>query len=61
MFTMPWSPTGAFPHPLANLDANKVDARVANYLSYYRMELLTWEVRNAELSKICSAVTPTAR
>lgn len=44
MFTMPWSPTGSFPHPLANLDASKVDARMANFLSYHRMELLTWEV-----------------
>ncbi|KAF2427854.1 UDP-Glycosyltransferase/glycogen phosphorylase [Tothia fuscella] len=43
MFTMPWSPTGAFPHPLANLDANKVDSRLANILSYRRMDFLTWE------------------
>lgn len=42
MFTMPWSPTGAFPHPLANLDASKVDARIANQFSYTRMEYLTW-------------------
>lgn len=43
MFTMPWSPTTAFPHPLANLDAAKVDAKVANYMSYSKIELLTWE------------------
>jgi UDP:flavonoid glycosyltransferase YjiC (YdhE family) len=43
MFTMPWSPTGAFPHPLANVDASKVDSRLANILSYRRMDLLTWE------------------
>lgn len=42
MFTMPWSPTGEFPHPLAQMDASKVDARIANALSYKRMELLTW-------------------
>jgi hypothetical protein len=43
MFTMPWSPTGAFPHPLANVDASKVDSRLANLFSYKRMDLLTWE------------------
>lgn len=42
MFTMPWSPTGEFPHPLANMDSSKVDANIANYLSYKRIELLTW-------------------
>jgi len=39
----PWSPTGAFPHPLAQLDASKVDAKLANLLSYSKIELLTWE------------------
>ena len=44
MFTMPWSPTRAFPHPLTNVDASKVDnPGLANFLSYKRMELLTWE------------------
>lgn len=43
MFTMPWSPTGAFPHPLANVDASKVDRRLANLFSYTRMDFLTWE------------------
>jgi hypothetical protein len=43
MFTMPWSPTTAFPHPLANLDVTKVDAKLANFMSYNTIELLTWE------------------
>ncbi|THY12798.1 UDP-Glycosyltransferase/glycogen phosphorylase [Aureobasidium pullulans] len=43
MFTMPWSPTTAFPHPLTNLKSNASNKRLANYLSYYRMELLTSE------------------
>jgi UDP:flavonoid glycosyltransferase YjiC (YdhE family) len=43
MFTMPWSPTTAFAHPLANLDTDKGDRKLANYLSYYSMELLTSE------------------
>ncbi|GME65336.1 glycosyltransferase family 1 protein [Neofusicoccum parvum] len=43
MFTMPWSPTGAFPHPLANLQSNKASRKVANWTSYYEIEMLTWE------------------
>jgi Glycosyltransferase family 28 N-terminal domain len=43
MFTMPWSPTSAFPHPLANVDAGKTDSKLANFFSYKRMDLLTWE------------------
>ncbi|EKG21524.1 UDP-glucuronosyl/UDP-glucosyltransferase [Macrophomina phaseolina MS6] len=43
MFTMPWSPTTAFPHPLANIQNAKSSNRVANWTSYYEMDLLTWE------------------
>lgn len=42
MFTMPWSPTTAFPHPLAQMDSSRTDAGVRNYLSYTQIELLTW-------------------
>jgi UDP:flavonoid glycosyltransferase YjiC (YdhE family) len=41
MFTMPWSPTTAFPHPLAQMDSSRTDAGVRNYLSYTQIELLT--------------------
>ncbi|KAH8805060.1 putative sterol glucosyltransferase [Xylogone sp. PMI_703] len=45
MFTMPWSPTRFFPHPLANIKSKspEVDAARANYLSYYMIEWLTWQ------------------
>ncbi|KAM5369976.1 hypothetical protein ACJZ2D_008775 [Fusarium nematophilum] len=43
VFTMPWSPTKAFPHPLAAMSYGDADARVANYLSFMMMELLTWQ------------------
>ncbi|KAF4991311.1 hypothetical protein FDECE_14081 [Fusarium decemcellulare] len=43
VFTMPWSPTKAFPHPLAAMSYGEADARVANYLSFMMMELLTWQ------------------
>ena len=42
MFTMPWSPTTAFPHPLARLDFEKSDAAARNFLSYMQIELMTW-------------------
>jgi UDP:flavonoid glycosyltransferase YjiC (YdhE family) len=41
IFTMPWSPTSAFPHPLARLDPS-ADRPVQNYLSYAIADLLTW-------------------
>ncbi|KAL3162062.1 hypothetical protein ABBQ38_009126 [Trebouxia sp. C0009 RCD-2024] len=43
-FTMPWSPTKAFPHPLARLNAIK-DTRMAgyrNYLSYMAVDEFTY-------------------
>ncbi|KAM0207609.1 hypothetical protein ACHAQD_011963 [Fusarium lateritium] len=43
VFTMPWSPTKAFPHPLAAMSYGNADAKVANYLSFMMMELLTWQ------------------
>jgi UDP:flavonoid glycosyltransferase YjiC (YdhE family) len=43
MFTMPWSPTTAFAHPLANIKSDKGDKKLANFLSYHSMELLTSE------------------
>ncbi|KAI6758011.1 hypothetical protein HG531_003836 [Fusarium graminearum] len=45
MFTMPWSSTRAFPHPLANLKNVGSDPRVENYLSYGIVEWLTWQGR----------------
>ncbi|KAF3402600.1 Sterol 3-beta-glucosyltransferase UGT80B1 [Talaromyces pinophilus] len=43
MFTMPWSPTRAFPHPLANIERTDADLMTTNYLSYGLVELLTWQ------------------
>ncbi|KAF3391222.1 Sterol 3-beta-glucosyltransferase UGT80A2, partial [Penicillium rolfsii] len=42
MFTMPWSPTREFPHPLANIIGSSKDASANNYVSYTMVELLTW-------------------
>jgi hypothetical protein len=43
MFTMPWSSTKAFPHPLANFKASEISPAVINYASYGIVEWLTWQ------------------
>ena len=43
MFTMPWSSTRAFPHPLANFKVEKLDPETVNYASYGIVEWLTWQ------------------
>ncbi|KAF5671692.1 glycosyltransferase family 1 [Fusarium heterosporum] len=43
MFTMPYSPTQAFPHPLANIKQSNLDPKLSNYLSYGMVETLTWQ------------------
>jgi UDP:flavonoid glycosyltransferase YjiC (YdhE family) len=43
MFTMPWSATTAFPHPLANITNGTKNPRLANYLSYVMVEIMTWQ------------------
>ena len=43
VFTMPWSPTRAFPHPLANVQNSSTDPNLANYLSYGLVQMLTWQ------------------
>lgn len=43
MFTMPYSPTQAFPHPLANIQSSNADANLTNYISYVLIDMLTWQ------------------
>ncbi|MCJ1314633.1 hypothetical protein MMC25_008315 [Agyrium rufum] len=43
MFTMPWSPTQAFPHPLANIQSTNADVSMTNFLSYALVEMMTWQ------------------
>lgn len=43
MFTMPWSSTKAFPHPLADLHSESMDQDQANWVSYGIVEWLTWQ------------------
>ncbi|KAK4105397.1 glycosyltransferase family 1 protein [Parathielavia hyrcaniae] len=43
MFTMPWTPTRSFPHPLADVVATNADAAITNYVSYALVEMMTWQ------------------
>lgn len=43
MFTMPYSPTQAFPHPLANIQSSNADPELTNYISYIMIEVLSWQ------------------
>ena len=45
MFTMPWSSTSAFPHPLVNLDLRDTGFPVglANHVSYLAVDWMTWQ------------------
>ncbi|KAM5341392.1 hypothetical protein ACJ41O_014423 [Fusarium nematophilum] len=43
MFTMPYSPTQAFPHPLANIQSSNADPQLTNYISYSMIEVLSWQ------------------
>ncbi|KAI2620457.1 glycosyltransferase family 1 protein [Hypoxylon sp. NC1633] len=43
MFTMPWSPTRAFPQPLANIQSSNTDPVTTNYISYALVEMMTWQ------------------
>ena len=43
MFTMPWSPTQAFPHPLANIQKSSEDPNITNFVSYAIVEMMTWQ------------------
>ncbi|THC93158.1 hypothetical protein EYZ11_007367 [Aspergillus tanneri] len=43
MFTMPWSPTQAFPHPLATIRSQSTKPSAANFASYGVVEVMMWE------------------
>lgn len=43
MFTMPWSSTEAFPHPLATIKGDGIDQNLKNRVSYGVVNWLTWQ------------------
>ena len=40
MFTFPYTPTQAFPHPLANIKSGNVDTNYVNFMSYPLVEMM---------------------
>ncbi|ORY31586.1 glycosyltransferase family 1 protein [Naematelia encephala] len=42
-FTMPWSPTVSFKHPLVNIQSSNAEKGLTNYLTYAFAELMTWQ------------------
>ncbi|KAF7893783.1 hypothetical protein EAF00_007297 [Botryotinia globosa] len=43
MFTMPWTATRSFPHPLANIQSTETDPKTTNFLSYGLVDTMTWQ------------------
>ncbi|KAF3762246.1 family 1 glycosyltransferase, partial [Cryphonectria parasitica EP155] len=43
MFTMPWTATKAFPHPLANIESSNAEVVMTNCVSYAMVEMMTWQ------------------
>ncbi|WVF67372.1 hypothetical protein IAT40_002127 [Kwoniella sp. CBS 6097] len=42
-FTMPWSPTTSFNHPLVNIQQSNAEKGLTNYLSFALAEIMTWQ------------------
>ncbi|RMD41233.1 hypothetical protein DV735_g3895, partial [Chaetothyriales sp. CBS 134920] len=43
IFTFPYTPTQAFPHPLANIKTSNMDPHFTNFMSYPLVDLMTWQ------------------
>ncbi|KAI1633808.1 hypothetical protein F4809DRAFT_621879 [Biscogniauxia mediterranea] len=43
MFTFPYTPTQAFPHPLATIKRSNVDPGYTNFISYPLVEMVIWQ------------------
>ncbi|EOO01349.1 putative udp- transferase protein [Phaeoacremonium minimum UCRPA7] len=43
MFTFPYTPTQAFPHPLATVKKSNVDPGYTNFISYPLVEMMVWQ------------------
>ncbi|WVQ83692.1 hypothetical protein IAT38_005836 [Cryptococcus sp. DSM 104549] len=50
-FTMPWSPTTAFSHPLVNIKQSNAEQGMTNYLSFALAEMLQWQGLGAGINK----------
>ncbi|KAF2158434.1 glycosyltransferase family 1 protein [Zasmidium cellare ATCC 36951] len=61
MFTMPYSPTQSFAHPLANIQSSNADPQLTNFVSYAMIELLSWQCLGDIINRFrkkCLALDP---
>jgi len=59
-FTMPYSPTQAFPQPLANIQST-ANSQLANYISYAMIGVLSWQGIGSIINRFrekCLALDP---
>ncbi|KAJ5775078.1 uncharacterized protein N7511_000089 [Penicillium nucicola] len=56
MFTMPWSSTRVFSHPLANMKPSGMDPSIANLVSFGVTEWLTWQGLGDVINKFRSTL-----
>ena len=64
MFTMPYSPTQAFSHPLANIQSSNADPHLTNYISYALIEILSWQALGDIINRFrtkCLGLDPVSR
>jgi UDP:flavonoid glycosyltransferase YjiC (YdhE family) len=64
MFTMPYSPTQAFSHPLANIQSSNADSHLTNYISYALIEILSWQALGDIINRFrtkCLGLDPVSR
>jgi hypothetical protein len=40
---MPWTPSQAFPHPLANIHSSNAASNLTNFMSYNIVDMMTWQ------------------
>ncbi|WVW85218.1 hypothetical protein I302_107256 [Kwoniella bestiolae CBS 10118] len=55
-FTMPWSPSTAFRHPLANILESNAEPGLSNYLSYALVDMLTWQGLGEVINKFRKSI-----
>lgn len=63
MFTMPYSPTQSFAHPLANIQSSNADPQLSNLISYAMIELLSWQCLGDVINRFrekCLGLDPTS-
>ncbi len=55
-YSMPWSPTQSFPHPLANIQPSNVDPSLKNLMSYPLVETIMWQGLGKVINRFRSEV-----